>query len=284
MSGSGAIPLSLDELGMSPETLKAFKDVLSQPHGVILVTGPTGSGKTTTLYAALSAIDSPKLRTLTIEDPPWLEIPGAVQGTVRDEIGLTIAEMLRAAMRSDPDVVMVDELRDEETVDMCLKVAVMGHLVLSVLHANDAAGGLTHLLDTGVEPVLIANTVKAILAQRLVRMLCSECKEAVDPSEELRQIFVECRIEVPDKVYKAVGCDICKGKGYKGRTAIHELLVMNEELKGLVEEKAAAEEVFSAARKAGMRTLREDAMSKLASGIISFEEGLGRAAVEGRFR
>lgn len=263
--------LTLAELGMTTETHQAFYDVLHKPHGLILVTGPTGSGKSTTLYAALNEINTPSVKVLTVEDPIEYDIPGAIQGAVKQEIGLTHAAMLKSVMRQDPDVILVSELRDKETIGIAIEAALTGHLVLSVLHADDAPSSLTRLLDIGAEPFLVADAVEMVLAQRLVRKLCTECKEALEPSEELRQAFAECQIEVPDKVYKAVGCDDCNN-GYKGRTPIHEMLVMNEELKKLVAQQASTEEIRSAARKAGMKTLLEDGMAKVASGITSVEQ------------
>lgn len=265
-------PLTLAELGMTPETHKAFYDALHLPYGLILITGPTGSGKTTTLYAALNEINTPNVKVLTVGDPIEYEIPCAIQGAVKEDIGLTPAAMLRAVMRQDPDVILVSEIRDKETVDIAIEATLTGHLVLSQLHADDAPGSLTRLLNFGAEPFLVADAVTVVLAQRLVRKLCPQCKEAFSPSEEVRQAFAECQIEVPDKVYRAVGCDACKD-GYKGRIAIHEMLVMNEELKKLVIKQASTDEIRSAARKGGMRTLLEDGMAKVALGITSLEEG-----------
>ena len=218
------------------------------------------------------------VKVLTIEDPIHRDIPGAVQGAINRGIGLDNAIMLRSVLRHDPDIVLVGEIRDEETANLAVETAMTGHILLSSLHADDAAATLARLLELRASPFLIASSLRAVLAQRLARKLCSECKEAVEPSEGLRQAFVECQIEVPDRVYKAVGCDACKNIGLKGRTSIHELLVMNEELGKLVEQQASAEEIRSAARRAGMKTLREDAMAKVALGIITAEEAYLKTA------
>ena len=269
----GDMPITLDRLGLVPKTLKAFKNALSAPYGLVLVTGPTGSGKSTTLYAALDAINTLSLKVFAIVDDTFPDIPGVIRGTVNKDIGLTYAEMLRSVMRHDPDVILVGELRDKETALMAIEAALTGHLVLSTLSTNDSVGSLAHLLEMGVTPRLVAGAIRAVLAQRLARRLCPQCREAVETPEQVRQVFAECHAEVPDEIYRAVGCDACKG-GYKGRIAIHELLIPDAEVRKLVDQQAFIEEIYSAARKAGMRTLKEDGMKKAASGITSVEEVL----------
>jgi type II secretory ATPase GspE/PulE/Tfp pilus assembly ATPase PilB-like protein len=270
-SGIKSVGRTLAQLGLEPEKYKAFYDVFHQMSGLTLVVGPIGSGKTTTLTAALDEINTPGVKLLgafAVEDEI---ITDAIRASFNVDIGHTPAKMLRTVMLYDPDVIFVSDLPDKETVDIAIEAALMGHLVLSTLQAEDATDSLTHLLSIGVEPSRLANAIGAILAQRLVRKLCPQCKKALEPSEELRRTFAECQIEVPDKVYSAVGCDACED-GYKGRTAIHQVLVPNAEVRELIAQQASIEEIRSAARKGGMKTFLEDGMAKVALGIISAEE------------
>ena len=263
--------LGLPQLGFSAEEMKRFLKIIKRPYGIILVTGPTGSGKTTTLYAALNEINSVEQNIITIEDPIEYEIPLIRQSQVNPKAGLTFATGLRSILRQDPDVIMVGEVRDVETAEIAIQSALTGHLVFSTLHTNDAPGALTRLEDMGVEPFLVASSVVAILAQRLVRMLCEKCKQPYTPSAEILQEF---GIQTKEKLtfYKPKGCRLCEDIGYKGRMAIFELLEVSEEVKRLVLIKASSGEIKEVARREGMTTLWEDGLKKIKTGVTSLEE------------
>jgi len=267
--------MELEDLGMPAAALSKFGAVIRKPHGIILVTGPTGSGKTTTLYAALSRITSPERKVITIEDPVEYQLPGANQINVRPGIGLTFASGLRHIVRQDPDIIMVGEIRDRETADIAIHAALTGHLVFSTLHTNDSAGALTRLLDMGIEPYLVASSVVAVLAQRLVRLICAECKQPATldavalaelgtaPGE--RETFAACR---------GLGCDHCRSTGYLGRTAVVELLPIDEQVRSQVLAKASASQIKQLAVAAGMTTLLADAREKVRAGRTTVEEVL----------
>lgn len=264
--------LTLDRLGFPEEPLRQFGRLIQRPHGIILVTGPTGSGKTTTLYAALDKINTPDKKIITIEDPVEYQMNGVNQIQVKPKIGLTFANGLRHIVRQDPDVILVGEIRDSETADIAIHAALTGHMVFSTLHTNDAAGAVTRLQDMGVESYLIASSVLAILAQRLVRILCPECREAYQADGEiLREL---ANNGGPEAVYRGRGCEACNYTGYRGRTGIYEFLIVDEEIRRLVLQKTSAQVIKQAAVGIGMRTLREDGWEKVSKGITAVAEVL----------
>lgn len=271
-----SVVLDFAKLGFSSRTLKRFLDVLHQPHGIILVTGPTGSGKTTTLYTALQTINTPERKILTVEDPVEYQLEGVNQIQVKAQINLTFANALRAIVRQDPDVIMIGEMRDVETAGIAVQSALTGHLVLSTLHTNDAAGSITRLLDMGVEDYLLTSTINGILAQRLVRLLCTQCRQ---PYPALPELADELRLhrfsDTRDiTLYKPIGCEQCGGTGYRGRAAIMEFLVMSDPLRRMVLKHADAGELQAAAQKEGMDTMYEDGLRKAVAGLTTIEEVL----------
>jgi len=269
----GAV-FSLDSTGMDAAELEGFRKQIRRPHGILLVTGPTGSGKTTTLYSALSEINEPNLNILTIEDPVEYELKGIGQTQVNPKIHLTFASALRAHLRQDPDIIMVGEIRDKETADNAVQAALTGHLVFSTLHTNDAAGAFTRLVDMGVEPFLVASSLVAVLAQRLVRQLCTECKEAYEPLDvELKDVGLTKK-QVKGPVYRAKGCPECLDTGYRGRCGIYEMLPVTDSVKHLVMQSADAGSIKKAALEDGLVTLRGDGLRKVLSGVTSFDEVL----------
>jgi general secretion pathway protein E len=250
--------------------------MLAMPHGIILVTGPTGSGKSTTLYAALNRLNTVERKILTVEDPVEYQLQGVNQIQAKPQIGLTFANALRSIVRQDPDVIMIGEMRDLETVRIAIQSALTGHLVLSTLHTNDAAGSITRLLDMGAEDYLITSTVNGILAQRLVRTLCPVCREPYRPLPETLEQLKLPRFADGDalRLYRAVGCDQCGGTGYLGRSAILELLTMSDSLRRLILRHADASQIQQAALEQGMHTMYEDGLRKAVSGVTTFEEVL----------
>ncbi len=272
---------SLDGVGMGPDALEAFRRLIRLPHGILLVTGPTGSGKTTTLYSALSEINSPDKNILTIEDPIEYELRGIGQTQVNPKIDLTFASTLRAHLRQDPDVILVGEIRDVETADNAVQASLTGHLVFSTLHTNDAPTAFSRLSDMGVEPFLVSSSIVAVLAQRLVRRLCDHCKKPHHPSmEELRGLGLGDNAMTTLRqamargmtIYQAHGCKECLDKGYRGRSGIYELLSVDEEIRALVSTNANAGTVRARAIENGMRTLRDDGIRKVLDGVTSIDE------------
>ncbi len=268
--------LSLEELGFEADHLKIFKDLLKRPHGVIFLTGPTGSGKSTTLYSGFSSMDTMVKKVVTIEDPIEYEIDGITQVQVMPEIGLTFARGLRSMLRHDPDVMMVGEVRDLETADIAIRAALTGHLILSTLHTNDAASGITRLIDIGAQPYLVASSVIAFIAQRLVRVICPNCKQENKSLSEatLNLIKSDLNLTADDsvKTYIGTGCDECNQTGFRGRVAVHEIILINEEIRKLIYTKASSEEIKLRARSLGMRTLRQDGWKKVLRGITTANE------------
>ena len=270
----GAMVFDLRGLGMSEETFTRFHELIQMPHGIILVTGPTGSGKTTTLYSSLLDIRKPETKIITTEDPVEYQLEGINQIQVHPKIGLTFAHSLRSILRHDPDVVLVGEIRDQETAENAIQASLTGHLVFSTLHTNDASGAFTRLVDMGVEPFLVASTVEAIMAQRLVRRLCKECKETYRPTrEDLPSDFpVELLEEAGGELHRSVGCRACRHVGYSGRSGIYELLVSDEAIRGLADKRGSTWEIKQAAMKQGMLTLRQDAYRKTIEGLTTLDE------------
>ena len=297
---------SISDLGMSKDELKTLEGLIEKPHGIIFLTGPTGSGKTTTLYACLSRLNSREKKIITIEDPIEYELKGISQIQINPKIDLTFAKMLRSVLRHDPDIMMVGEVRDAETAEVTIQTALTGHLVFSTLHTNDAASGATRLMDIGVEPFLIASSVNAFIAQRLVRTICSKCKEKVkghspslrggpkgrspqkrgsNPKKEIASDASRPRNDVmplsPDRdVFRGKGCKECGQTGYKGRTGIYEILTVNEEIRRLILQKVSSDVIKEKAVKAGMRTLLEDGWEKVLAGITTAEEVIRVTQVE----
>jgi general secretion pathway protein E len=271
-----AVQLDLASLGFGARELAALNGLLAAPHGMILVTGPTGSGKSTTLYAALSHLNTPALKVITVEDPVEYRLEGLNQIQVRPAIELSFAAALRSIVRHDPDVIMVGEMRDLETARICVQSALTGHLVLSTLHTNDAASSVTRLLEMGVEDYLLTSTLSAVIAQRLVRLLCRHCRRAHAPlPAALAREWRGAPPEARDRpLYRAVGCERCAGTGYRGRSAVLELMPMSERLRGLVLAHAPASDIAAAARDAGMRTMREDGLARALAGLTTLEEVL----------
>ena len=271
-----SVVLDFEVLGFGPRTLKRFLDILHLPHGILLVTGPTGSGKTTTLYTALQTLNTPERKILTVEDPVEYQLEGINQIQAKPQINLNFANALRAIVRQDPDVIMIGEMRDLETAGIAVQSALTGHLVLSTLHTNDAAGSVTRLLDMGVEDYLLTSTINGILAQRLVRLLCTHCRQ---PYVALPELVEEMRLQrftaARDiHLYKAVGCEQCGGTGYRGRAAIMEFLVMSDPLRRMVLKHADATELQAEAQKEGMDTMYEDGLRKAVAGQTTLEEVL----------
>jgi general secretion pathway protein E len=261
---------NLNSVGMGEETLSEFRGLIRKPYGIVLVCGPTGSGKTTTLYSALSEINSPDKNILTIEDPVEYELQGIGQTQVNPKIQLTFASVLRAHLRQDPDIILVGETRDKETADNAIQASLTGHLVFSTIHTNDSAGAFTRLIDMGVEPFLVSSSLVAILAQRLVRQLCEQCKVPHSPTAtELADIGLR---SLPGPVFKATGCAECNQKGYSGRSGIYELLVVEDNVRALVVEGRPTGIIRKAAIANGLKTLRDDGIRKALEGVTSLEE------------
>lgn len=273
----GAALVGLDKIGLLSENRQRFESLMSAPYGIILLTGPTGSGKTTTLYGMLNRLNSTESNIITVEDPVEYQLLGVNQVQVNPKAGLTFANGLRSFLRQDPDIIMVGEIRDEETARIAIHAALTGHLVLSTLHTNDAPGAVTRLVDMGIEPFLVASSLVGVIAQRLVRVLCDRCKEAYTPSPEVRQRLGAndgLRVREPAAFYRPVGCDACQGIGYRGRTGIFEIMLMDDALKALVTSRTAANEIRDHAVRAGMATLAADGLAKVMLGSTSPEEVL----------
>jgi len=267
---SGGIPLP--ELGMREDTFAVFRRLITRPHGIILVTGPTGSGKSTTLHAALHEVYTPEKKIITIEEPVEYELPGANQINVRPEIGLTFATGLRHIVRQDPDVVMVGEIRDLETADISIHAALTGHLVFSTVHTNDAAGAVTRLLDMGIEPYLVASSLVGVVAQRLVRTLCPRCKRPFTPTREHLEVMGLSPENVASlTLYEPGECEVCR-RGYYGRTGIFEMLLVDDEVQRQVLDKESSTQIRQRAVEKGMRTLLYDGQDKVLSGVTTTEE------------
>ncbi|MBU1753217.1 Flp pilus assembly complex ATPase component TadA [bacterium] len=272
---SSALCLDLHDLGFESKTLEMFKKCIHAPYGIILVTGPTGSGKSTTLYSTLKSIDSVAKNIITIEDPIEYILPGVNQVQIKPEIGFDFTDGLRAFLRQDPDIIMVGEIRDRETAEVSINASLTGHLVFTTLHTNDSAGAITRLINMGIEPFLISSTVVMSIAQRLVRKICPECKEEYQESaRNLRNIGVKIDSNREVTLYRGKGCDRCNGIGYKGRLAIFETMILTEEIRQLILSREPSQIIKQAAIKSGMISLRESALRKVVAGLTTVEEVL----------
>ena len=264
--------LDLEKLGFEQREVKKLREAVKHPHGMILICGPTGCGKTTTLYSLLHLVDKPEVNITSTEDPVEYEISGINQVAINPAIKLTFTNSLRSILRQDPDIIMVGEIRDATTVDIAIKAALTGHLVLSSFHSMDAAGAITRLINMGAEPFLITSCVLLVAAQRLVRKLCSHCKEEYQPGEKILQ-SLKIKTEKGENIlYRSKGCGICQNSGYSGRLAIIEVIPLEREIKELIMKKRSESEIRKKARELGMRTMREDGMRKVLSGETSVEE------------
>jgi len=267
--------VDLEELGFHETDYQRFEKIIKRPNGIFLVTGPTGSGKTTTLYAALKKLNRPDVKIITAENPIEYNLPGINQAEVRHEIGLDFARILRAMMRQAPNIILVGEIRDHETADIAIQAALTGHLVFSTLHTNDAPSAITRLIDMGVKPFLVASAIMAVMAQRLIRRLCTECKEPYDPQDsELRSIGLTRERLADNVLYRPVGCPACNGTGYKGRRGVYELMEMSSDLREMAFRKRPSLELRVKARSEGMTTLQEDGVRKVLAGITTVAEVL----------
>ncbi|MCH2153227.1 MAG: Flp pilus assembly complex ATPase component TadA [Phycisphaerales bacterium] len=268
-----SIRVALNELGFDPVTLKSWESQISRPHGVILVTGPTGSGKTTTLYASLQQMDTTRLNVSTVEDPVEYQLQGITQIQTHERIGLTFAASLRALLRQDPDIVMVGEIRDHETATIAIQAALTGHLVLSTLHTNDAPSSITRLFNIGIEPFLVSGAVNGVLAQRLVRRICPDCREEIEISEQARSMMDQYGISC-NELHHGAGCANCRASGYSGRLGIYEMLEMSDALRDSVASSPSVTEFRQQCLKEGMRSLRADALHKMVDGHTTMQEVL----------
>jgi general secretion pathway protein E len=271
--GSGV--RDLGELGLAPGLLGGFEHLIRQPHGIILVTGPTGSGKTTTLYGALARLNRPGVKIVTVEDPVEYQIEGVTQIPVNPKVGLTFASALRSILRHDPDIIMVGEMRDRETAEIAIQAALTGHVVFSTLHTNDAASGVARMVDMGVEPYLVSATVLGILAQRLVRVVCDSCAVESPPGAEALAEFGRPPIDVPrPRFRRGSGCAACGGSGYRGRTGIYELMHLSDEIRGKVVSGVTVAELRALAQQHGLVSLRAAGWAKACAGITTVDEVL----------
>jgi type IV pilus assembly protein PilB len=275
------VQLDLNKIGMDPTILTNFRKIIHRPHGICLVTGPTGSGKTTTLYSALNELNDIETKIITTEDPIEYDIDGIVQVPINSEIDVTFAAALRAILRHDPDVILVGEIRDYETAEIAVQSSLTGHLVFSTLHTNDAPSAITRLRDMGVPTFLITATVEAILAQRLVRKICVQCRTQFDPSDEL---LLELQLPIEKarqyKFYYGKGCQRCNNSGYKGRCGIYELLDMNDDLRDMVSSDASVDDMRNLARSQGMTTLRESGLKLIFDGVSTIDEVVRETVME----
>ncbi len=267
--------ISLDSIGFTEVQVQEFRKMIHNPHGIILVTGPTGSGKSTTLYATLNEVDSTKKNVITVEDPVEYKLDRINQINVRPKINLTFANALRSILRQDPDVIMIGEMRDSETAHIAVQSALTGHLVFSTLHTNDAVSSLTRMTDMGVEPFLISSSVIGVMAQRLVRRICPRCIEKYIPDEGIFD-DLELNITLPEKgnirLYKGKGCDYCKNTGYYGRIAIFEMIEINDEIRSMILRKISSNEIKDVAIRNGMKTLLDSGITRALEGITSIDE------------
>jgi len=272
-----ALPLDLEKLGFDKNQRRVFSDTANSPHGLIFVTGPTGSGKSTTLYATLKLLHSPEKNLVTVEDPVEYKMDGINQTQTHSVIGLTFASALRAFLRQDPDIIMVGEVRDQETAEICLRAALTGHLVLSTLHTNSALAAVDRLVDMGIEPFMVASTLRMVEAQRLIRRLCVECKDPYLPDAESQEKY---NLAAEQTIFRAKGCPTCNGTGYKGRVGIFEVIKITSSLRDMIQNKAPLADIQAQAEKEGMYSLLTNGLEKVRQGITSLEEVV-ESVVEG---
>jgi type IV pilus assembly protein PilB len=267
------VALSLDNLGLAPAVRDKLREFARLPHGIVLVTGPTGSGKTTTLYAVLNEANREDTKVITVEDPVEYDLEGIIQVPVNEDIGVTYSGVLRTILRQDPDVILVGEIRDQETAQTAIEASLTGHLVFSTLHTNDAASAITRLIDIGIEPFLLTATVQGILAQRLVRRICKECKVYYEPADDiLRRLTLTADQVVGSKFAYGKGCSTCNFTGYRGRMAITEILEVDDRIREMILDGASTTKVQEAAVEAGLKTLRENGLTAVFDGTTTVEE------------
>jgi type IV pilus assembly protein PilB len=275
------VQLDLNKIGMDPNTLSRFRQIIRRPNGIVLVTGPTGSGKTTTLYSALNELNEVESKIITTEDPIEYDIDGLVQVPVNPDINVTFATVLRAILRHDPDIILVGEIRDLETAEISIQSALTGHLVFSTLHTNDAPSAVTRLRDMGIQPFLLTATLEAILAQRLVRRICTECRTQFDPSDDL---LLELQLPIAQarkyKFYYGRGCQRCNNTGYKGRGGIYELLDVNDDIRDMIVSNSSVDDMRHLARSQGMTTLREAGLKLIFDGVTTIDEVVRETVME----
>ena len=271
---TGGIDLDLRKLGFGADTYARYSQSFTKPHGMVLVTGPTGSGKSTTLYATLAQISKPEINIITVEDPVEYRLPGVNQVQVNSKAGLNFAAVLPAILRSDPDVVLIGEIRDRTTAQLAIEAALTGHLVLSTLHTNDAPSAITRLVEMGIEPFLVGSSLDCVLAQRLARRLCEWCREPFEPSDAELSVmrWPLDKVKRPEQLWHKVGCRSCGNTGYRGRVAVNEVMPVTEAIERLSVAQASATDIERVAIEEGMVTLREDGLSKAASGLTTVEE------------
>jgi general secretion pathway protein E len=267
-----SVHMSLEELGYAQSNLKQLHEAASRPNGIILITGPTGSGKTTSLYALLEKINTPDRKIITIEDPIEYNMPGMLQLQVHDDIGFSFASALRSILRHDPDIVLVGEIRDQETAEIALRMAMTGHLVLSTLHTNDAASTIARLIDMGQEPYLLASTINCVVAQRLIRLICPHCKTPTKPDDAILEPFKQMGLAMPDQFHKGQGCELCRKSGYLGRTGIHEVFPIDDDFGEHILARSPASKFRHLAMDKGIKQMREDGWERMLAGQTTIDE------------
>jgi type IV pilus assembly protein PilB len=277
----GNVSLDLDRLGMREEDLKTFRALIAKPNGIVVVTGPTGSGKTTTLYSALRELNDPSSKLITAEDPVEYDIDGIIQCQIKPDIELTFARILRSMLRQDPDTILVGEIRDKETAEIAVQASLTGHLVFSTLHTNDAPSAIARLLDLGLEPFLVTATLEGICAQRLVRKICLNCKSPYHPTEDqLFELGLRPEDVVGKEFYYGRGCDLCNNTGYRGRQGLYEFMIMDDDMRDLIIQHASTQQLRAEAKKRGMRTLRQSGLLSIYDGVTTIEEVVKETIME----
>ena len=275
------VGLDIDQIGMRDDDSNIFRQLINRPNGVVIVTGPTGSGKTTTLYSALNELNDPGVKILTCEDPVEYDVDGLIQVQINADIGLTFGRSLRSFLRQDPDIVLVGEIRDLETAKIAVEASLTGHIVFTTLHTNDAPSVIARLLDLGLEPFLATATIEGVVAQRLVRTICTRCKEEFSPTEEMLMELNLTSVDTADRTFfRGVGCDYCRGTGYSGRMALFEIMIFDDDIRHMIMERSSTNVLREAARKRGMRTLRESGLLAIFDGMTSIEEVIAQTISE----